>query len=213
MKFLLKNGILTISVLIAATLLLIYCGNRYILTPDFFKRSGDPLSGLPGNGKMVYDNLQRSIYLSSALFIVIKLFTIVVILNIGLYLNDQHPSFWNIMKAAAIAEFVFLVPAAIKILTFREVFPAGTLLEWHKYYVLSALSIVQNAPADWYYLLQTLNLFEVVYWFVLAYGITKISALNYDKSLKIVITYYLPALLTWVIAITFITLIMFPSLG
>jgi hypothetical protein len=140
-------------------------------------------------------------------------FLLIFIIHTALYLNDQQVSTTKIFKVVVLAEFIFLLPAVIKIVTFNYTFPHGNLLDWHRYYILSLLSFFDNVPADWYYALQTANLFEVVYWFLLAFGICKITSLNFDGSLRLVLSSYLPALFIWIAAVTFFTLMMFPSTG
>jgi hypothetical protein len=109
------------------------------------------------------------------------------------------------------AEFIFFIPAIIKIIWFPGYHPGSTLTEWHRFYALSALSLCPGAPADYSYALQTLNLFEVGYWFLLGYGVSKATSLNYDLSLRLVVVSYLPLLFIWIALVTFSTLMLFPD--
>jgi hypothetical protein len=213
MKSLFKNGTLALVLLLMLTFLLICITAHHVLTVGFYENSGDPLSGIPGQDLSVYETLQKWIYISSAVYLLFKLGVITLILHTALYLNNQDVSIGKIFRVTVLAEFIFLIPATVKIISFPYTFPHGTLLDWHRYYVLSLLSLFENAPADWYYALQTFNVFEIGYWFLLAYGISKISPLNYDRSLRIVVTAYVPALVIWIAAVTFFTLVMFPSTG
>lgn len=213
MKLLLKNGALNLLVLLLLTFVLINITNRYILTPGFYSNGGDPLSGIPGQELSIYENLQRWIYISSGTYLIVKLAAITLVLYTALYLADQPVSYKDIFNVVVLAEFIFLVPAVIKITSFYYVFPHGTLEDWRQYYILSALSLFKDAPADWNYALQTINVFEIGYWFLLAFGIYRLSDLNYDKSLQIVVTAYLPALFIWVASVTFCTLMLFPASG
>jgi hypothetical protein len=85
------------------------------------------------------------------------------------------------------------------------------LLDWHRFYVLSAITVFGSAPADWFYALQTLNMFEIGYWFLLAYGISRITEMNFDRSLRIVVFSYVPALFLWLAVVTFCCLMLFPG--
>jgi len=196
MKLLLKNSCLG-AILVLLTFVLIYITNRYILTVGFYSNSDDPLSGIPGQDVIIYENLQRWIYISSALYLLLKLSAISLVLYIALYLADQQVNYAEIFNIAS----------------FHYIFPQGTLQDWRQYYILSALSLFKNAPADWSYALQTFNVFEIAYWFLLAFLIHRRSNLNYDQSLRIVICSYLPALLIWVASVTFCTLMLFPANG
>ncbi len=213
MKLMLKNCKLNLGVLVLLTFVLIYFTNRSILTVGFYEAGADPLSVMPDESLKIYNNLQSWIYFSSATYLILKIFFASVVIYTALYLKDQQVRFNRIFKVTVLAEFIFLIPAAIKLMSFPVVFPHGTLSDWHQYYILSALSLFKYAPADWNYALQTLNVFEVGYWFLLAFGIQKISDLNYDNSLRIVAVSYVPALFIWVAIVTFCTLIIFPGFG
>jgi hypothetical protein len=213
MKNIIKSGLFALCVLIGLTLFLIYITDRYILTVNFYENSGDPVSEIPGKTAGVFATMQRWIYLSSAVYLLVKITLIALILHTGLYLSDQTISFKKIFRVTVLAEFIFLIPAAVKIIYFHYWYPVGTLSDWHRCYVLSALSLVDAVPADWTYALQTLNVFEVGYWFILAFGIYRISGMRYDRSLALVICSYLPALVIWVAAVTFFTLMMFSNMG
>jgi hypothetical protein len=185
----------------------------FLIGINFYENSGDPLSGISGEGNDVYHSLQKWIYISSALYLLIKLCFVSLILYAALYLTENPVAFQKVFLISTVSESVFFIPAALKIAWFHYYYPEGTLNDWHKMYLFSALSILKTSPADWSYALQTLNLFEFAYWFLLAYGIYKFAGITYDQSLRIVIYAYVPALFIWVAAITFVTLVMFPAMG
>ncbi|MFC0513125.1 hypothetical protein ACFFGT_02900 [Mucilaginibacter angelicae] len=213
MKLLYKYGMLSLTLLLLLTFLLIYLTDHYILTAGFYENNGDPLSGIPGQDLSIYQALQKWVYFSSVVYLLMKISVIALIIHTALFMHNEEVSFRSVLKITILAEFIFLIPAAIKILSFHYTFEHGNLLDWHRYYILSALSLFNNAPADWFYALQTFNLFEVAYWFLLALGISKISELNYDESLKLVALSYIPGLLVWIAAVTFFSLILFPATG
>lgn len=201
------------TLLLLMSFLLIYVTDHYILTAGFYENNGNLLSGIPEQDISIYQALQKWVYISSAVYLLMKVGVIALIIHTALFLHNEEVSFRSVLKITILAEFIFLIPAAIKIVTFHYTFEHGTLLDWHRYYIFSALSLFNNVPADWFYALQSFNLFEVTYWFLLALGISKISNLNYDQSLKLVVLSYVPGLLIWIAAITFFTLLMFPVTG
>jgi hypothetical protein len=213
MKLLFKHGILSFALLLLLTFLLIYLTDHYILTVEFYKNNGNALSGIPEQDLSIYQALQKWVYVSSAVYLLMKLCVITLIIHTALYLQNEDVSFRSVLKITILAEFVFLIPAAIKIFCFYYTFEHVNLLDWHRYYVFSALSLFSDVPADWFYALQCFNVFEVAYWFLLALGISRISRLNYDQSLRLVVFSYVPGLLIWIAAVTFFTLIMFPATG
>jgi len=208
-----KNPAISFLVLLLLNFLLIYITERYILTVDFYESSGDIFSGIPGKDTSVYQALQKWIYFSSAVYLILKLGTISLIIYTALQFNSREVTFRNVLKITILAEYLFLVPAAIKIVTFHYTFEHATLLDWHKYYILSAISLFNNVPADWAYALQSFNAIEIGYWFLLGYGIHKITMLSFDQSLRVVITSYVPALVIWIVTVSFFTLVMFPTTG
>jgi hypothetical protein len=204
MKFSNKTAGISLVLLIALTLL---------LTLDFYDNSGDPVAGIPNKERQVLENLQQWIYFFSATYLVIKVGFIALILYTALYLEDHQVRFRGILQVVIYAEAIFFIPAITKIIFFHVYYPHGTLSDWHKFYILSALTIFDTAPADWYYALQTLNIFEVLYWLALALGIAKLCKLTFDQSLQVVLYSYVPALLIWIAAVTFFTLMMFQNTG
>ena len=213
MKKLFKSNLLGLGTLIGLSFLLIYITGKYILSISFYNNSGDIFSGFPDQNAAVFDALKKWIYITDVLYIVVKITIIALILYTALFLNDQNVPFSSVLNVVIYCDYIFLIPAAIKVPWFLHMYPRGTILDWHKTYVLSALSLFDNTPADWYYPLQTLNVFEIAYWFLLAYGISKITRLDFDRSLKTVVISYVPALIIWVATICFCTLTMFPSHG
>ncbi len=213
MKFSNKKALISLTVLVTLTLLLILITNHNILTLDFYANSGDPVAGVHSQDIESFEYIQKWIYLFSAIYLFIKIAFIALILYTALYFADHQVRFVGIFQVAIYAEFVFIVPAAAKIIFFHRYYPHGTLTDWHKFYIGSVLTIFDMAPADWFYALQTLNIFEVTYWFALAFGIYRLSDLNFDRSLQVVLYSYVPALIIWIAAVTFFTLMMFPNTG
>ncbi|GGH12081.1 hypothetical protein [Mucilaginibacter phyllosphaerae] len=206
-----KNYLLNLAVLGLLSCVLVFLTDKYILTSDFFTRNGQYLSGIPEQELRVYDMIQKWIYLSAVTYLLSRILIVTLILYTALYLSEVSVSFKNVFGTVILAEYIFLIPAVIKFSHFYLAGSAFTLQDWHLYYPLSTMQLVGSAPADWHYSLQTLNLFEVLYWFLLAAGIRRIAGLNYDESLKVVVKSYLPALLIWVSLFTFLTIIYFPA--
>jgi len=207
------RNLLLVFILTAATCLLIWLTGRYILTVNFYATGGQPVSEDPEQAAAVMTSIRQWVYLFSALYVLVKLLAITGLLSTALYLNNCRVAFGKVFTVVAASEYIFLVPAALKICLFRHVFPKGSLDDWHRFYVLSVLSLARNVPADWIYPLQALNVFEVMYWFILAFGLYKIAGMTYDRSLRLVVTAYVPALVIWIVAAVFSSLLLFPQTG
>lgn len=148
-------------------------------------------------------------YIFFPIYIVIKTSIIATVLYVGTYFFIQkevgYKSLWNIVIKA---EFIFLLVATTKIIWFYFFQTKYDLEDIQYFYPLSALNIVGYRGLEtWFiYPFQTLNLFELTYWLILAYFIGKETDTNMDKGLKIVAYSYIPALLLWVTTVMFFTL-------
>jgi len=213
MNSLLKHGKLSTGLLLSLTFLLIYLTDRYVLTAAFYEANGNPFFSVSGSSTHIYEALQKWVYLSAACYLLLKVCTIAMIIHAALYLQDKDVSYSSIFNVVVAAELIFIIPAALKLILFNYTVPNGNLLDWHRFSILSVLSMVGDAPANWYYALKTLNVFEVGYWFLLAYGVSRATDHSYDGALRIVVCSYVPALLVWIASSTFISLMMFPATG
>lgn len=143
------------------------------------------------------------------ILLLIKTSLITSILYIGTYFFSKKPlTFKELLGFVINAEFVFLLVPIIKIIWFYSFQTNYKLEDIQYFYPLSALNIVGYKDLEpWFiYPFQTLNLFELTYWLILAYYIGKATETNMDRGLKIVACSYGSALLLWVVTIMFFTL-------
>jgi hypothetical protein len=147
-------------------------------------------------------------YIVIVCLLLIKIAIVSIILYIGLFFLDKKLTFTSIWNIAITAEFIFILVPIFKIIWFCFFKIDYTLLDIQNFYPLSALNIVGYKGLEtWYvYPFQTLNLFELAYWLILAYFIGKETDTNMDKGLKIVAYSYGPALLLWITTVMFFTL-------
>jgi hypothetical protein len=148
-------------------------------------------------------------YVFIPLIVLIKTSLIASVLFIGTFffskITVKFRQLWSIVICA---EFVFLLIPIIKIVWFYFFQTNYKLEDIQYFYPLSALNILGYKDLEsWYiYPFQTLNLFELAYWLILAYQIGKATETNMDRGLKIVACSYGSALLMWVVTIMFFTL-------
>ena len=76
------------------------------------------------------------------------------------------------------------------------------------FYPLSLLNLFETQELDkWLiYPLQLVNLFELVYWLVLAYGVSQVIEMPMQRAFGIVAASYGSGLLVWVVFIMFLTI-------
>lgn len=136
--------------------------------------------------------------------LLIKLWLISGILFIGIYLFNQQVNFKNCLIIILLAEFVSVSAMFLK--TIWLIVDMPNTNELQSFYPLSLTQLINinNLPKFFYYPLQLVNIFEVTYWFVLAWGVMTFTQQNFIKSFKIVSASYGLALFVWVIFIVFL---------
>lgn len=137
----------------------------------------------------------------------VKLTLVASCLSIGLYFFTNRFSFKSAFGIALDAEFVFLIPSLLKILWFAIIQTDYSLQDLQMFYPLSALHFFDYTDVQpWLiYPLQLLNLFEILYWVVLAKGISQLIERDFTKSVELVLASYGTGLLLWVAVVMFIT--------
>lgn len=152
------------------------------------------------------------------LLLLIKTTLIASVIYIGTFFHIKiKVTFKQLFNEVVKAEFIFLGVSVLKIVWFYFFQTSYTLEDLQYFYPLSALNIVgyQGLEPWFIYPLQTLNLFELMYWLLLAYYIGKMASPTKNKEknkypidfgLKIVASSYGVALLLWVVVVMFFTL-------
>lgn len=149
-------------------------------------------------------------YLIIPFIILVKVSVIALAIDIFLSFFDnldgiKYKKLFNIVVKA---EFVFLLVIVFKTIWFYVFQHDYTLEDLQYFYPLSAINITgYDGLQPWFvYPFQVLNLFELAYWFILAYLLGKELSITTDKGLTIVASSYGVGLLIWVVAIMFFTL-------
>jgi hypothetical protein len=205
-----KSLLIHSGVLLSLCFLLIAISHQLVLTRDFFSKSGQALAATTRLDVSVYASLNKWFYLYESFYLAAKLSLVTLILYTALYLVGQQVSYLQLLDKVIVAEFAFCAGAAAKLAYFYWYCPGGTLADWQRTYVGSALSFFPGLPANWSYAVQSLNVFEVAYWGLLAAGISRLKGLAFGWSLRLVLCSYLPAILLWIICISFCAVLLFP---
>jgi hypothetical protein len=134
----------------------------------------------------------------------IKISFTTICLSTGVFFVSNRFSFKSLFGAALEAEFIFLVPALLKILWFVFIQTDYSLKDLQLFYPLAMLNIFQADTVEpWLlYPLQILNIFEVIYCFILYKNVEKIAPSGGTAA----VFSYLVGLLVWVAVIMFLTL-------
>lgn len=149
----------------------------------------------------------------------IKFSLVALVLSLGVWLATNRFWFKSLFAVAIEAEVIFLIPVIAKLLWFLFVQPNYTLQDLQLFYPLSLLSMFDpdTLEAWWLYPLQVLNVFEVVYWGILAYLVAPLLRHQdgqetedffgrLGQGLGIVSASYGAGLVVWVALVMFLTL-------
>lgn len=138
---------------------------------------------------------------------ILKLLMIVLSLYIGFFFFEiKNIRFGEIITIVAKVDLVFFVPVILKILWFTFVEERFTLKDIQQFYPLSLVNIFDISSLDnWLlYPLQTFNIFEVLFWFALAYELKNYLKEDFTGSFKFVLSTYGSGLFVWVIFVVFL---------
>ena len=138
----------------------------------------------------------------------IKIGLITLCVYTGFFLAlPQKVKFRDIMPAVVKADMLFLIPAFIKITWFT--FNVDYTLQDLQYFMPGALlnffdpSLVES----WLlYPLQAFNIYEVAFWFILAYQLKEFFEEDFRASFKTVALSYGSSFVVWVVFVMFLSI-------
>ncbi|WP_147300537.1 hypothetical protein [Tenacibaculum gallaicum] len=149
-------------------------------------------------------------YSIAPILILIRTSLVALCLNIGLFFYDTENKikFKQLFKVALLGEFVLVFVGFVKLLYFLFIKTDYTLQDIQQFYPLSYINFldIENIEPWLIYPLQTINLFEIAYFFVLVYGVHKLLKNNYWKSFEITAASYGTGLVIWLGLVMFLTL-------
>lgn len=208
-NFWLRPGIV-FTVTLAVLYLLVWITDTRILNADFFQRTM-PTDGFDWSTALLSSSspFKMLLYTGVALILFIKYLIISLLIYSTLYLGASAVNYRAVLQAVCLAELVFLLPAVIKVMWFIY-HPPSDLDEWTQFYPLSVHSVVGGLLTSdvILYLLQVLNLFELLYVLTLAILLHRIISRSFDFALKTVLRAYLPALAFWLLIVTYYQLML-----
>jgi hypothetical protein len=181
-----------------------------LITEDlYFKFFGDQMSY--ERITEVIDITNKWEWLSYAIipfYYLCKIFLVSFCIYTGAIVAGIDISFKKVFQVALLAEGIFLLPAALKLCWFLFVQTEYTLSDIHAFYPLSALSFFDYGSVDpWFiYPLQAVNVFEVMYFLVLAYGMFLLTKNRYVRMLGLIACTYGTGLFIWIVSIMFLTI-------
>ncbi len=170
------------------------------------------------SNQLSYDSIDRMLtfqkkwqwlaYCIMPLFYFLKFGLVSCCLLSGAIFFNVKLKFSEAFKIALLSDAVFIIPTILKLVWFIFFHKEYTLEDVERFSPLSALNLfdLKNISALWYYPLQSINVFEVLYMFLLGFWIYKFSGKNFDRGLRMAVTSYLPGLLIWLVLVMFLTI-------
>jgi hypothetical protein len=151
----------------------------------------------------VLNNLQ---FLAIPIIYAYKATVIGFILWVGAFMFGYRISFEKMWHIALVSETVFLLPELVKIMWFILIDRQPEIQEIISFYPLSLMNLFNSASVadNWQYPLKALNLFEVLYWFVLVETIHITAEKKWNYAFAIVFTTYVPLFLFWMLYYTWV---------
>ncbi len=138
-------------------------------------------------------------YLSVPVFYGWKLTITTTFLWMSSFFFGYKLVFTRIWKLVLLMEIIFVLPEILKIIWFVMISPSQDFEEITAFYPLSLQNFTNSSslPSKWLYPLKALNIFEVIYWFLLVLGIYSLSKKQLKIAFYIVFIGYIIPFFIW----------------
>jgi hypothetical protein len=145
-------------------------------------------------------------YILLPLLILIRMTFTTLCLLTATTMQDIKIGFKKTFQIVLIAEAVYILPSIIALTYFLFIAQNYTIADVQSfdYFSLKALIGANNIPSYLVYAFASLNIFEVLYWCVLATGFALVLNRTWKEGLHIVVSGYGTGLLLWIMTITFL---------
>ena len=149
-------------------------------------------------------------YAITPILLLLKFSALSVLIYIGVFFSDLHKdiTLGKIFKVVVVSEIVFVVASVIKMLWFILFAGNYTLDDMNFFYPLSLINLFSRSEVAsyWVYPLHTVNIFQVFYVLLLAFGLSRIGSVKKISVDRIVLSTYVPAMAVWIAMILFLTI-------
>jgi hypothetical protein len=145
-------------------------------------------------------------YVALPVLYLLKFLLVSLCIVTGALMANIKISFKQVFQIALVAEVVFFVPILLRLGWFAFVQTDYQLAEMQYFMPLSLANLFDISKLEiwWVYPFQVANLFEVAYWFLLAYGLHLHTQREYPAMLQLVLSSYGSGLLLWVVMVMFL---------
>jgi hypothetical protein len=138
-------------------------------------------------------------YLTIPLVYLWKFTIISFVIWVGCFMFGYKVTYSNCWSIALISEFIFIIPEFIKIIWFMFIDTDPDYNTVLNFYPLAVINLfdVEQLQKRFVYPLKALNLFEVVYWIALIYGVHVYAKKKRNTAVFIVLSSYVLLFLIW----------------
>ncbi len=183
---------------------------HYVITDTFYIHNF--------SGKLSIDRIQTILHFRHKwawigyAFVPVSLFIKVgyaaTAINIGLVLFNIDLGFRSIFRAALVGQTVFITASLVKLSGYLWWHPVHSVMALIMFYPLTLASVMDlNKVPHWFwYPLETINVYETIYCFVVAGYLAHLFKKNFKELLGDVIISYGSALVLWMGVIVFLSL-------
>lgn len=183
---------------------------EFFITDDhYFEFYGNQLSFERIEGLIEFKSKWSWVgYVLLPIIYLIKFSLLSIWILVGIIFFGYKTSFKKILQLVIVSEFVFLIPAFIKVFWFGLIHTNFTLQELSYFTPLSLANLfnMERLEPWWVYPLQSINLFELIYLLVLGFGVRNLIKQDYAEALKFTIPVYGSGLVIWIVFVSFLTL-------
>jgi len=157
---------------------------------------------LEQSGQMGFINFINTLqYFSIPIVYLYKFTVIAFVIWVGCFMFGYKVFYSKLWQLVMLAECIFFVAEFLKIGWFVFIVTDPEIWDVKAFYPFSLMNFFnfREVPDAWHYPLKALNLFEVLYWIILVYGVQYLSRKRFDISLYIVLSSYILWFLLWLI--------------
>lgn len=179
-----------------------------VLTDQFYYYSLGAKVGADKLSTIVSDQHRMRLltYLMVPFSLLLKMTAVTFCLLTGLLVTARKLSFRTLFKIVLFAESAFVAGILLKLLILSFGHSIDNLAEYESFAPLSLFSLFNTSSLpDWLiYPLQTIDLFQVAYFILLATGLRYFLRQPFAKMLRLVLGSYGLGLLSWMVVIAFL---------
>ncbi len=190
-------------------IVIIWIINNVIITETFYFIALENIVSIKKIEELILFNKKNEwvSYIFFPIINTIKYTLVSIVIFIGIKLFEIEITFKNCFKIVLFAEFILIVASIIKTLYFY-IYPPSNFEVLQNFNPLGVTGLLKKDTIPKYllYPIQQVNLFEVVYWLLLAYGIKTIGNIKFNKAIQITSLSYGVGLTIWCIFIVFLQL-------